>query len=185
MQQFVEWFDLEHISRSAAQFNPEKLLWLNQQYMKVADPERLANDIAPRLVSMGVDVTNGPALHKAVAMFRERATTLRELAEQASLIYRAASPSAEVVAQHVNEEIRPALRELLQVFEAIADWNAETVTAAFSGVLKAHGLKMPKLAIPLRVVVYGTPHTPSLYPLLALSGKARVVSTLGSFLTGL
>ena len=185
MQQFVEWFDLEHISRSAAQFNPEKLLWLNQQYMKVADPERLANDIAPRLVSMGVDVTNGPALHEAVAMFRERATTLRELAEQASLIYRAASPSAEVVAQHVNEEIRPALRELLQAFEAITDWNAESVTAAFSGVLKAHGLKMPKLAIPLRVVVYGTPHTPSLYPLLALSGKARVVSTLGSFLTGL
>ncbi|HEY9397543.1 MAG TPA: glutamate--tRNA ligase [Burkholderiales bacterium] len=185
MQQFVEWFDLEHISRSAAQFNPEKLLWLNQQYMKVADPERLANDIAPRLVSMGVDVTNGPALHEAVAMFRERATTLRELAEQASLIYRAASPSAEVVAQHVNEEIRPALRELLQAFEAITDWNAESVTAAFSGVLKAHGLKMPKLAIPLRVVVYGTPHTPSLYPLLALSGKARVVSTLGSFLTEL
>ena len=185
MQQFVEWFDLEHISRSAAQFNPEKLLWLNQQYMKVADPERLANDIAPRLVSMGVDVTNGPALHEAVAMFRERATTLRELAEQASLIYRAASPSAEVVAQHVNEEIRPALREVLQAFEAITDWNAESVTAAFSGVLKAHGLKMPKLAIPLRVVVYGTPHTPSLYPLLALSGKARVVSTLGSFLTEL
>ena len=182
MQQFVEWFDLEHISRSAAQFNPEKLLWLTQQYMKAADPQRLAKEIAPRLQGMGVDMANGPALHEVVAMFQERATTLRELAEQASLIYRAVVPSAEVVAQHVSDEVRPALRELLQAFEAIVDWNVDSVTAAFSGVLKAHGLKMPKLAIPLRVVVYGTPHTPSLYPLLALSGKARVVSALGSFL---
>ncbi|HEY9380976.1 MAG TPA: glutamate--tRNA ligase, partial [Burkholderiales bacterium] len=181
-QQFVEWFDLEHISRSAAQFNPEKLLWLNQQYMKAADPQRLAKEIAPRLHGTGVEVANGPALHEVVAMFQERATTLRELAEQASLIYRAVVPSAEVVAQHVSDEVRPALRELLQAFEAIVDWNVDSVTAAFSGVLKAHGLKMPKLAIPLRVVVYGTPHTPSLYPLLALSGKARVVSALGSFL---
>ncbi len=182
MAQFVEWFDLEHISRSPAQFNPEKLQWLNQQYLKAADPQRLAEEIAPRLAAQGVDVGQGPALTEVVAMFRERVTTLNELADQAHLVYRHTAPAEEVVAQHVSGEIRPALGELLQAFEAISEWNAANVTAAFEGVLKGRGLKMPKLAIPLRVAVYGTPQTPSLYPLLALSGKARVVSALRDFL---
>ncbi|MBX6392757.1 MAG: glutamate--tRNA ligase [Burkholderiales bacterium] len=183
MRQFVEWFDLEHISRSAAQFNPEKLLWLNQQYIKTADPERLARDVAPRLKDMGIAPEQGPALDAAVKMFQERAATLRELAEQVSIVYRAAQPGEEALKQHVTEDIKPALREVLQAFEAVGDWNEEAVSQAFNGVLKAHGLKMPKLAIPLRVIVYGTPQTPSLFPLLALSGKARVVAPLRAFLS--
>jgi len=183
MEQFVEWFDLDHISRSPAQFNPEKLLWLNQQYMKSADPERLARDIAPRLDGMGVNHAEGPALREVAAMFQERASTLRELAEQASLIYRAVQPSEELLAQHVTDEIKPALQAVRQAFEALDEWNADTITQAFSGVLKEYGLKMPKLAIPLRVLVYGTAQTPSLYPLLALSGKARVTSALQRFLS--
>lgn len=182
LQQFVEWFDFDHVSRSAAQFDPDKLLWLNQQYLKSTEPSRLAEAVAPRLTAMDVTTEGGPSLEEAVAMFRERAATLNELAELVSLLYRPVKVAEETIAEHVPAEILPALREVLQAFEAIADWNTDSITAAFSGVLKAHGLKMPRLAIPLRVVIYGTPQTPSLYPLLALTGQARVVSALRDFL---
>jgi len=172
--QFVEWFDLDHISRSAAQFNPEKLLWLNQQYIKSADVERLAGLLAPRLGTQPATET--------VAMFRERAGTLNELADQLGLLYRDIEPAPELLAQHVTADIKPALQALAEAYAAIEKWNTESVTGAFDRVLKAHALKMPKLAIPLRVCVFGTTQTPAIHPLVALAGKDRVIGALRRFL---
>ena len=83
LPQLVEWFDLEHISRSPAQFNPEKLLWLNHQYLKSADVERLARELEPRIAALGGDLTRGPSLVAVVELLRERSQTLVDLAERA------------------------------------------------------------------------------------------------------
>ncbi|HKO88816.1 MAG TPA: glutamate--tRNA ligase [Burkholderiales bacterium] len=178
MEQFIEWFDLAHISRSAAQFNPEKLNWLNQQYIKNADLQRLAIDVSPHLQALGVDVANGPPLIDAVAIFRERTPTLVELAKQVSVLYSSSEVPAQLRAQHVTPDVMPALKELAARYAGLDDWRAEELGAVFDTVLKAHGLKMPKLAIPLRVLVFGTTQTPSIHPLLSLAGKARVLAAL-------
>jgi len=180
LKQFVEWFDLGHVSRSPAQFNPEKLLWLNQQYMKSERAPHIATLVAPFLARLGIDPSNGPSLDAACAMFKERANTLIELADQLKMVYAPGEPSPEHLAQHVTDAVKPALADVLQRFEALEAWNEESIAPAFDAALKAHALKMPKLAMPLRVLVFGTPQTPSLHPLLALVGKERVIGALRS-----
>jgi glutamyl-tRNA synthetase len=179
LEQFVEWFDLEHINRSPAQFNPEKLQWLNQQYLKQADPNRLAEAIAPRVAREGGDVSRGPALAEAAALLRERATTLNELADAAvALFYRDAPPRRELLAEQLNDATRGVLYGLADRFEQVEPWSEAGIQAAFEGALKAHGLKMPKLAMPLRAVVFGTTQTPSLYPMLRAAGRKRVLERI-------
>ena len=179
VEQFVEWFDLGHISRSPAQFNPEKALWLNQQYLKKADPARLATLVAPRIQRDGGDLSRGPELAVATALLRDRATTLNELADAArALFYSDASPAPELLAAQLTSESRAALHGLADRFAAVEPWVEQGIQSAFEGALKAHSLKMPKLAMPLRAVVFGTTQTPALYPTLAAAGRARVLERI-------
>ena len=176
--EFVEWFDLEHVSRSPAQFNGEKLAWLNQQYLKAASPERLAELVAPRIAADGGDVAHGPDLVAVVKLLQERAQTLNELAERAMMFYGDIAPKPELLAEQVTDAVKPALHALAERFATVDPWEEAGVQSAFEGALKAHGLKMPKLAMPVRAVVFGTTQTPSLYQTLALAGKARVLERL-------
>ena len=179
VEQFVEWFDLGHISRSPAQFNPEKALWLNQQYLKKAEPARLATLVAPRIQRERGDLSRGPELAVATALLRDRATTLNELADAArALFYSDASPAPELLAAQLTSEARAALHGLADRFAAVEPWVEQGIQSAFEGALKAHSLKMPKLAMPLRAVVFGTTQTPALYPTLAAAGRARVLERI-------
>src|SRR6185369_5622399 len=111
-QQFVEWFDLDHITASAAQFNTEKLQWLNQHYMKQLPPAELAAKIKPRLTARGIDTDQGPALEKAVALYVDRCNTLNVLADAVEVFYLQPTPSAELLAQYLGDDARPALSDL-------------------------------------------------------------------------
>jgi glutamyl-tRNA synthetase len=178
MKQFIEWFDLRHISRSAAQFNPDKLLWLNHHYLKAADPSRLAQGLAARISAAGGDAARGPTLAEVVKLFQERSQTINELAERAMMFYGDQEPPSSLLAEHMTDAAKPALRGLIERFAAVEPWTEQTIQTAFEGALKAHELKLPKLAVPLRIVVFGTSQTPPLYPTLALAGKARVLDRL-------
>jgi glutamyl-tRNA synthetase len=177
-EQFVEWFDLAHVSRSPAQFNPEKLAWLNGQYIKAAAPETLAAEVAEHIATDGGKVAGGPPLAEVIVLMKDRASTLAELADGAMLFYGDVHPSEEMLAQHLTAESRPALIELANAFEGLTEWREDAIGTAFGGVLKAFNLKMPKLAMPVRAVVFGQTQTPSLYPVLALAGRERVVGRL-------
>jgi glutamyl-tRNA synthetase len=174
---FVEWFDLAHVSRSPAQFNPEKLAWLNQQYLKPADDARLAGLTEPVLRAMGVDTASGPPLEKVVALLKDRAATIVQLADAAVLFYRYDAPAPEKVAEMVTERIRTAVG-LLAAELAQAAWDRKSLSAAISGVLKSSGLKMPELAMPVRLLVTGRTQTPSLDAVLELLGRDTVLARL-------
>ena len=176
-EQFVQWFDLDHITPSAAQFNTEKLRWLNQQYIKAADDARLADLARPFLVRNGADPDDGPDLNAVVALVKERAATIEELADAATLFYRTLHPTPELLAQHVTPEVLPALADLAGRFEGI-EWARTAIAAALKETLAAHGLKMPKLAMPVRVLVTGEPQTPAIDATLELIGKDKVVARL-------
>lgn len=181
-QQFVDWFDLGHISRSPAQFNPEKLGWLNQQYLKTADDGRLAHAIAPTLERDGGQLAGGPPLERVVSLLKDRAGTLIHLAEEAMMFYGSRTPSPELLSAHLTPDIKPALAELATRLEGLGDWHNDTINTEVQVVAKARNLKMPKMAMPIRVMVFGVAQTPALSAVLALMGKEKVVGRLRQYL---
>ena len=180
-EQFVQWFDLDHITPSAAQFNTEKLRWLNQQYIKAADDARLADLTRPFLIRNGANPDDGPDLAAVCALVKERAATIEELADATTLFYRTLHPTPELLAQHVTPEVLPALAELAARLETLT-WERSAISAAFKETLAVHGLKMPKLAMPVRVLVTGEAQTPAIDATLELIGQDKVVSRLKSAL---
>jgi glutamyl-tRNA synthetase len=177
----VEWFDLAHVSRSPARFDREKALWLNQQYLKDASCERLAALVEPVLRSFGAEPRQGPPLEKVVVLLKDRASTVVQLAEAARLFYQYEPPPAAKVGELVNDRTRPALK-MLEAKLAATPWDRESLAAATSGVLKASGLKMPELAMPVRLLVTGRTQTPSLDAVLELIGRETVLARLSHHL---
>jgi glutamyl-tRNA synthetase len=170
---FVAWFDLGHVSRSAAQFNPEKLAWLNQQYLKTASDERLAAELKRR----GLSAEGGPPLERVVALLKERATTLAQLADEARLFYQKEIPPPPAVAQDVAK----ALRTLQSKLASVA-WERSAINDAIRQTAKASGLKLPQLAMPLRQLVTGRSQTPSIDAVLELIGREKVMARLADCL---
>jgi glutamyl-tRNA synthetase len=175
--QLVEWFDLEHITPSAAQFNTEKLRWINQQYMKAMPPEQLAPLVAARLAKAGI-APGEAALAPAIALYADRCHTVNELAEALLPLY---APHADpgLLAQHLSDAALPALAEFAEGIKTV-EWDAPSIHALLKSTLKAHGLKMPQLAMPLRVLLVGQTHTPSVDALVALLGRETVLERLAA-----
>jgi glutamyl-tRNA synthetase len=163
MAQFVEWFDLAHVSRSPARFDTEKLKWLNHQYLKSADDARLAAALPSR---------PGPARERVVALLKDRAQTLVDLVAQSDMFY--LDPGT----QRVPAEAKAALAALGEHLKSV-DWERKALGAAVSAAAKAHGLKMPQLAMPLRRVLTGREQTPSIDAVLELLGRESALSRIG------
>ncbi|WP_234086342.1 glutamate--tRNA ligase [Azonexus sp. R2A61] len=180
-QQFVEWFDLDHITASAAQFNTEKLLWLNQQYMKALPAATLAEKVKPRLTARGIDSSTGADLEKAVALYVDRSNTLNALADAIAVFYQPVAPSAELLAQHLTDETRPALADFAAGIAAV-DWEIPAISALIKETIGKHGLKMPKLAMPLRAILVGQTQTPSVDAVIELIGRDAVLTALKKYL---
>ncbi|MFN7086732.1 MAG: glutamate--tRNA ligase [Burkholderiales bacterium] len=176
-EQLVEWFDLEHISRSPARFDPEKLAWLNHQYLKETDDARLAGLAAPFLEADGCDVTNGPPLSAVAALLKGRVNTIKELADAAVYFYRALEPVAELKQQHYAAGIKPALVDLRARLAAV-EWNRGKINETLKAVVADHQMKLPKIAMPLRVMVTGEVQTPSIDAILELIGREEVLARL-------
>jgi glutamyl-tRNA synthetase len=177
-EQFVQWFDLEHVSRSPAQFNPEKLAWINQQYIKAAPDERLASLLEPELRKRGAQPGAGPPLDRVIHLVKERANSLPQLADEAMLFY-AVSPEAPPLV--LEDEARKALRALKARLASIP-WERGAINQAIKEVVKSNGLKMPQVAMPLRHIVTGRSQTPSIDAVLELLGREMVTTRLAQYL---
>ena len=177
IQQFVEWFEFANISHSPSKFDPAKLDWVNQQYLKTADDARLAELVTPFLRQRDCEPESGPGLVRVVALLKERATTVVELADAAVLFYRVLHPTEELKAKHYKPEAKSALQALRARLETI-DWQREAIGGAIKETVTESGLKMPKIAMPLRVMVTGEPQTPSIDATLELIGREEVLARM-------
>ncbi len=182
VRELTEWFDLAHVSRSAAQFDPAKLAWLNQHYIKSADDARLAALVAPELARLGVSPEAGPPLEPVVALLKDRATSVLHLAEAATLFYAEPHPHADQVEEQLTDTVLPALRTLKARLAELARWDKASISGAVKQVLASSGLKMPQLAMPLRLVVTGRLQTPSIDAVLELIGRETVLARLAHHL---
>jgi glutamyl-tRNA synthetase len=176
-EQLVEWFDLASINCSPAKFNPEKLQWLNQQYLKIADDARLAKLVMPFLEADGCNAAVGPDLQKVAILLKERVNTVAELADAAVYFYRFLEPVEELKAQHFTVEAKPALVDLMERL-AVIEWDSHAIQDAIKAAATAHGLKMPKVAMPLRVMVTGEAQTPSINAVLELLGREETLKRM-------
>jgi glutamyl-tRNA synthetase len=177
VEQFCQWFDLDHITPSAAQFNTEKLKWLNNHYLKQTDNDKLAGMVRPRLEARGIKVGATPDLAAIVGLYKERVATLNELADAAEVFYIDLHPDAALLDAQLSAEAIPALRELSNKL-ANCSWDAASIAAAIKEVIGQHGLKMPKLAMPLRVMLTGQTQTPSVDALLTLFPREMVLERM-------
>jgi glutamyl-tRNA synthetase len=181
MEQFVEWFNLDHLTRSAAQFNDEKLLWLNNHYIKQAGNERLAKLVLPLMEREGARFAGAPELPAVLALMKERTNTINELADAAMLFYREPKPEPALLAQHLTDAVRPALEQFAERCQAV-EWNKAALAAMIKEVLAANGLKMPQIAMPLRLIVTGQLQTPAIDAVLELFGRDAVIVRLKKFI---
>ncbi|CAG9932931.1 glutamate--tRNA ligase [Candidatus Nitrotoga arctica] len=181
VEQFCAWFDLDHITPSAAQFNTEKLNWLNQHYIKQADNTRLVALTRPRLEARGVLVSAVPALEAIIALYKERVVTLNELADAAEVFYIDLHPNQELLNAQLSAEAIPALRELAERLKDVV-WEAVAIGTAIKEIVSKHGLKMPKLAMPLRVMLTGQTQTPSVDAVLMLFSREVVLARIARHL---
>jgi glutamyl-tRNA synthetase len=179
-EQMVSWFDGSHLAKSPAQWDPAKLAWVNAHYIKQADDVRLAALVVPHLGARGVTQTQADHLARACALFKDRCSTLVELADWLSMFFLAVSPSEQELQAHVSDAVKPGVRDLRDRLAALSVgvWDKATIAAAIKETLTAHGLKMPQLAPAVRVLVCGRAQTPSIDAVLALFEPTVVLARL-------
>lgn len=174
-EQFLEWFNLDHLGKSAAQFDEAKLRWVNAQHIKTSADQVLASLVQEQLQKRGI--TADARLTAICAMFKDRCDTTVALADWAAVFYGDVTPIEAELSQHVTDAVKPAL-SLLADKLANCTWDKGGISAAIKEVLVAFSLKMPHLAMPVRVLVAGTAHTPSVDAMLALFSREKVIQRL-------
>jgi glutamyl-tRNA synthetase len=177
-QQLVQWFDLQHVSKSPAQFNPEKLAWINQQYLKTASDARLAELVELELRKRGAQPGGGPPLEKVIHLLKDRANSVLQLADEAMLFY---AVEVDPGTPDWDEQVATALR-MLKARLTATKWERPAINEAIKDVVKASGLKMPQIAMPLRRLVTGRTQTPSIDAVLELIGRETVLLRLSRHL---
>ncbi len=168
----VRLFDIADVNKAASSFNTDKLLWLNQHYIKASDPARIARLLSPRLGELGVDPAEGPDLVEVVKAQQERAKTLVEMAELSLFFYQDFADYEEQAAKkHLKAAATEPLRRVRAALAALADWTPAAVHETVQQVSDALGLGMGKVAQPLRVAVSGRAATPGIDVTVWLVGR--------------
>lgn len=174
--QLISWFDGSHLSKSPAQWDPAKLEWVNGQYIKQADDARLAVLVAAQLAKRGIAVDAG-RLKPMCALFKDRCATTVVLADWLAMYFAPVAAKAEELVLHLTDAVKPALADLADKLAA-SEWNKAAIQAAIKETLASHGLKMPQLALPVRLAVCGRAQTPSLDAVLELFDKEIALARL-------
>ena len=175
-EQFLQWFNLDHLGTSAGRFDDAKLRWVNAQHLKAMADAALAPLVAAQLEARGIAADE--RLPAICGLFKDRCDTTVALADWAQAFYRDVTPTADDLARHVTDAVKPAIAALRERLAGVA-WDATSIAAAIKQVLADHQFKMPQLAMPVRVLMMGTPQTPSLDAVLALHRRELVLERLG------
>ncbi len=173
-EQMIELFDIKDINPSASAFNPEKLLWLNQHYLKESNFQYCATDLQWQMQRQDIDLTQGPELEVVFDVQKGRTKSLKDIAQQSRIFYEDFDNyDQKAVAKHFKAYAADVLRDLYVALEKLTDWSQESLHEQVKKVTESHGLKMGKVAQPLRVALTGGVVSPSIDLTLMLVEKRR------------
>ncbi|TDJ45264.1 MAG: glutamate--tRNA ligase [Gammaproteobacteria bacterium] len=183
LDEMIELFRLEDVNASASRFSSEKLAWLNQQYIIRSPAAELAPGLDAQLRAIGLDPDSGPAVADVIEGFRERATTLRELAEACGYLYRDFDAfEAKAAKKHLRPVIRDGLNDLREAFAELGGWEAAAIQATIQAVADRRELGFGKLGQPLRVAVTGGGVSPPIDVTIELVGRERSLTRIDAAL---
>jgi len=178
-EEMTQLFELSQVQKSAARFDLEKLIWVNHEYLKKADPLIVEPELRWHLERIGVKAGAAPKLADVILAQRERCKTLVEMAEKSRFFYEELKGYNEKdAAKHLNAEGVAALSELTQALKALKDWTAPALHDAVNGFATGKGLALGKIAQPIRVAVAGMAISPPIDQTLALLGRERSLARL-------
>jgi glutamyl-tRNA synthetase len=170
MEQFCQWFDLQHVTSSSAQFNDEKLDWLNNHYLRGMSDEVLASYLIKQLVLNVDEAKIKEKLQRAISLYKERANTLVDLSNQIIFFFEEQKLSDELVQKYLDDERLQLIGKFYALFDKL-DWEDEKINAAIKNFVAENAVKFPQIAMPLRVILTGTDHTPSIASIMWILGR--------------
>lgn len=189
-EELIKYFSFDSVGKSSAIFNPEKLLWLNSQYMISASNQILAEMVMPFLVKNGAvpesQAIDTQWLSKAVATLKERAKTLIELAHSLRYyIMEDVEYNEKAKEKFLNEKSLPYLIELKNNLASITDFSASEIEKVFKAIIEKHGIKLGALAQPVRVAITGSTESPGIFEVLEIVGKEKTTKRLEKAIMGI
>jgi glutamyl-tRNA synthetase len=178
-EQMIELFDIADVNPAASRFNSEKLDWVNQQYIIAGSGTQHGAELQAQLEALGLDVSQGPAPADVYDAFKERAVTLKAMAESMRWLY---ADFSEFDANAAKKNLRPVVKEplvdLRQTLSTLGEWTAANVHDAIQATADQFELNFGKLGQPLRVAVTGAGVSPPIDATVALIGKDRSLQRL-------
>ncbi len=184
LDEMIEYFSLEAISKSASAFNTEKLLWVNSQYMKSLPPERVAEELKWHMDNQKIDISKGPSLTDLVLAQRERCKTLKEMAEVSRYFYEEYEDYEPKAAKKwFKDNSVEALERSMANLVNVTDWDVENIEKAFKSVAEDMQVGLGKVGMPLRLAITGCGVSPEMGITMKLVGKERSISRIQKTIT--
>jgi len=181
MKQLSEWFNFDHITSSAAQFDQEKLDWINSQYIKNKSNDKLANLIMPRLISMDVEAVDKDILNKAINLYKDREKNLNSFANDILFFFKNINPSEELKNKYLNNKSKNIIKVFLGEINNL-NWTDNDINEYLKEFVKKQKIKFPEIAMPLRIIIAGTDNTPSIGSIIFILGVDVVKKRISVFI---
>ncbi len=178
IDEMIDCFDVKNMSKSAAIFNTEKLLWLNQHYIKTLPEEEIEKELMWHIEQAEIDLSKGPSLKQIISLFRERAKTLKDIADNCYYFYGDIQYDPELAEKTLKSTLREPLERIYQGFERLSTWTEESINNVITAVAEMLDLKLGKIAPPVRFAVTASLTSPPINAVLALLGKEQVMTRL-------
>ncbi len=183
LEEMIEFFDIKDINKSPSAFNDEKLLWLNQHYMKTLPADRVARALVGHYSKRGIDIENGPSLASIIEVYAERSKTLAEMAESTEYLFKEISEyDAKAYAKFIKAETLGVLELARTRLNELKDWTSEHISATIKPLSDELGLGLGKIMQPIRIAVTGSTNAPSLDQTLVLVGKQRSIERIDAII---
>ena len=171
--QLSEWFDFNHVTSSAAQFDQEKLDWINNYYIKNEPVDKLADLIKPRLIDMGVEIVDKEILNNAIKLYQDREKNLNAFADDILFFFKDIHSSEELKNKYLDEKSKNLIKVFVGGIEKLS-WTNDDVNKFMKEFVKKEDIKFPEIAMPLRIIIAGTDNTPSIGSIIFILGIEEV-----------
>ena len=169
LSELAEWFDFDHITSSAAQFDKEKLDWINNHYIKNEPVDKLAASIKPRLIDRGVSRVETDILNDAIKLYQDREKNLNTFADDILFFFQDIKVSDELKNKYLSEKSKSLIRTFVGELEKV-NWTNDDVDKFIKAFVKYEDIKFPEIAMPLRAIITGTDNTPSIGSIIFVVG---------------
>ncbi len=180
MEQFCSWFDLDHITSSSAQFDYEKLNWVNNHYIKETSNELLLPLVKDHIKSSSSSLDDEKIM-LAINLYKERANSINEIARDIAFFFNNVVPGSDLIEKHIDNDRLLLVKEFMSNLIEVK-WDDESINNLLKDFVKNKGIKFPHIAMPMRVILTGSDHTPSIGSIIFILGLNETQNRLNNFL---